>query len=83
MAVDVPMLVVTILMMFFIPGYTLTQVIFPRRNEVHPKDDLLHRMILAVGLSMAISVFTGFSLSSMGTVCLQGIDSSVGGKSIP
>jgi hypothetical protein len=67
MAVDVPMLVVTLLMMFFIPGYTLTQAVFPRKNEVHPKDDLIHRLILAIGLSMAISVFTGFTLSSLGT----------------
>ena len=65
MVVNIPLLIMTILIIFLIPGFTLVQIIFPQRNSLDEKDDLLHRIILSMGLSMAIFVFMGFALSSI------------------
>ena len=51
-----------VLLMFFLPGFMLVQVLFPRKNELDEECHLMFRMILGVGLSIVITVLDGFVL---------------------
>lgn len=46
--------------MFFLPGILLVYAIFPRKNELHERDDIIYRITLGIALSIGIFVFTGF-----------------------
>ncbi len=55
-------LIYAILLIFFIPGYTLVQAMFPRKGELDLEYDNLYRFALSMGLSIAIVIFDGFLL---------------------
>ncbi|MBS3782239.1 MAG: DUF1616 domain-containing protein [Candidatus Thermoplasmatota archaeon] len=50
------------LLMFFLPGYTLINAIYPGRGELDEELDLLYRIIYGIGLSVAVVVIIGFML---------------------
>ena len=52
---------------FFLPGYTLVCLLFPRRGELDPEYDVVYRVALGMGLSIVISIFVGFALNAMST----------------
>jgi len=47
------------LLVLFFPGYVLVESLFPKKEEL----DFLERFALGIGLSVAISVFTGLGLN--------------------
>jgi hypothetical protein len=49
-----------------IPGFTLIQALFPRRNELDEEYDFLYRIILGITLSIVITTLDGFILGSFG-----------------
>ena len=51
--------VVGILFLLFIPGYTLVAALFPRKNSL----DAIERIALSTGLSIAIVALTGLALN--------------------
>lgn len=55
-------IIYAILLIFFIPGYTLVQAMFPRKGELDLEYDGLYRLALSMGLSIAIVIFDGFLL---------------------
>ncbi len=59
-------IVAGILLIFFIPGFTLVQALFPRKGELDVEFDLLYRATLAIGLSIVVTILTGFALNSLG-----------------
>jgi uncharacterized membrane protein len=45
-------------LVFVLPGYTLTEILFNKRVQ-----DIIHRVLLSLGLSLAIDIFGGFLLN--------------------
>jgi len=52
-----------LLLVMFIPGYTLVQMIFPRRGELDEEFDNLYRFTLSIAMSIAIVILLGFYLA--------------------
>lgn len=52
---------------FFLPGYTLVCLLFPRKGELDPEYDVVYRVALGMGLSIVISIFVGFALNAIST----------------
>jgi len=52
---------------FFLPGYTLVNMLFPRKAELDPEYDVVYRIALGMGLSMVIAIFVGFGLNAIST----------------
>lgn len=59
--------VVGVLLVFFLPGYTLVNVLFPRRNDLDPEYDIVYRLALSMGLSVVIAIMIGFALNAVST----------------
>jgi len=56
-----------ILIVFFLPGYTLVNLLFPRRGELDPEYDFVYRATLGMGLSVVIAIIVGFALNAIST----------------
>jgi hypothetical protein len=54
-------------MVFFIPGYLLVNALFPRRNEFDSEIDVVYRVTIGIGLSMAMVILVNFGLNALGT----------------
>lgn len=52
---------------FFLPGYTLVNLMFPRKGELDPEYDFIYRAALGMGLSVVISILVGFALNALST----------------
>lgn len=66
MEVDILRVIISILLIFFIPGFLLVQALFPMRNELDEEDDWLYRIALGIAFSIVITTLDGFILSSIG-----------------
>ncbi|MCU0859840.1 MAG: DUF1616 domain-containing protein [Thermoplasmata archaeon] len=56
-----------VLLVFFLPGYTFVNLLFPRRNELDPEYDVVYRLALSMGLSVVMAIIIGFSLNAVST----------------
>jgi uncharacterized membrane protein len=56
-----------IAIVFFLPGFTLVNLLFPRRGELDPEYDSIYRVTLGMGVSVVISILVGFMLNAMST----------------
>lgn len=56
-----------IAIVFFLPGYTLVGLLFPRRGELDPEYDIVYRVALGMGLSIVIAIMVGFMLNAIST----------------
>lgn len=54
-------------MIFFLPGFTLINMMFPRKGELDPEYDLVYRITLGMGTSVVISILVGFGLNAIST----------------
>ncbi len=52
---------------FYVPGYTLVNLLFPKRGELDPEYDFIYRSAIGMGLSVVIAILVGFVLNSMST----------------
>lgn len=66
MEIDLLRIIITLLLIFFLPGFFLIQALFPRKNELDEEDDLLYRIALGIALSIVITTLDGFILGSLG-----------------
>ncbi len=62
---DILRLTYATLLIFFIPGYTAVQAIFPRKGELDLEFDWLYRLALSMALSIGIVIFNGFFLNEL------------------
>ncbi len=58
--------ILALLLIFFIPGFITANAIFPRKGELDIKLDMLYRAALGIGLSIVITILTGFFLNALG-----------------
>lgn len=56
-----------IALVFFLPGYTMVNMLFPRKGELDPEYDQIYRATLGMGLSIVISIIVGFGLNAVST----------------
>ena len=56
-----------LLIVFFVPGYLLVNALFPRRNEFDSEIDIIYRVTIGIGLSMALVILVNFGLNALGT----------------
>ena len=58
-----------LLLVLFLPGYTLIQAMFPRRGELDGEFDTLYRVTLGMAMSICVVILIGFVLGnpSLGT----------------
>ena len=58
-----------LLLVLFLPGYTLIQAMFPRRGELDEEFDTLYRVTLGMAMSICVVILIGFVLGnpSLGT----------------
>jgi hypothetical protein len=56
-----------LVMVFFLPGYTLVALLFPRKGELDPEYDIVYRLALGMGLSIVVAIFVGFALNAVST----------------
>jgi len=52
----------SVLFMFFLPGYTLINAVYPGKGELDEELDLLYRIAYSIGMSVAIVLMIGFGL---------------------
>ncbi len=53
-----------LLLVLFIPGYTLIQAMFPRKGELDEEFDTLYRVTLGMALSICVVILVGFVLGN-------------------
>ena len=53
-----------ILLVLFLPGYTLIQAMFPRRGELDEEFDTLYRVTLGMAMSICVVILIGFVLGN-------------------
>jgi hypothetical protein len=54
-----------IAIVFFLPGYALVNMLFPRKGELDPEYDLVYRITLGMGMSVVVSILVGFGLNAL------------------
>lgn len=52
---------------YFLPGFMLINMMFPRRGELDPEYDLVYRCALGMGTSVVIAILVGFALNAIST----------------
>ncbi|HLE54139.1 MAG TPA: DUF1616 domain-containing protein [Thermoplasmata archaeon] len=67
-----------LLLTFFLPGYLLINVLYPRKGELDREYDVLYRITLGIVLSIAVTVLWDFFLNSLGTNPRTGMGFVVG-----
>ena len=53
-----------LLLVLFLPGYTLIQALFPRKGELDEEFDTLYRMALGAAMSICVVILVGFVLGN-------------------
>ncbi len=66
---DLIQIIMGLLLIFFLPGFTLMRMLFPRAEELDTEMGLLFQMVIGAVMSVVISVLIGFLL---GNPILQG-----------
>jgi hypothetical protein len=56
-----------ILIVFFLPGFTMVNMLFPRKGELDPEYDIVYRTTLGMGLSIVVAIIVGFALNAIST----------------
>jgi len=54
--------IASILLLFFLPGYTFINMLFPHKGELDLEYDQLYRVGLGMGMSIVIAILTGYIL---------------------
>ena len=59
-------LIPALVLLFFLPGWTLINAVFPRKGELDREYDSLYRITLGVVMSIVVVILYGFALNSLG-----------------
>jgi hypothetical protein len=54
-----------ILLIMLLPGWTLVNMVFPRKGELDPEYDAVYRLTLGMGVSIVIAILVGFLLNAL------------------
>lgn len=70
--------IAALVLTFFLPGYLLVNVLYPRKGELDREYDVLYRITLGIVLSIAVTVLWDFLLNSFGVNATTGLGYVVG-----
>ncbi len=59
---NVLQVIAAVFVLFFLPGYTFINMLFPKRGELDLEYDQLYRIGLGMGMSIVIAILTGYVL---------------------
>ncbi len=59
-------LALALVVLFFLPGWTLVNALFPRRGELDREYDTLYRLTLGIVMSVVVVILYGFGLNGLG-----------------
>ena len=66
MAVNIIQVVLGSLLVLFLPGWTMINLMFPRKGELDEEFDNLYRATLGMAMSIAVVILVGFVLANPG-----------------
>ena len=62
--IDYLRVIAGLLLVLFLPGYTLIQAMFPRKGELDEEFDVLYRVTLGMAMSICVVILIGFILGN-------------------
>ena len=62
--IDIVIGILSLLLLFFLPGFFLTLAIWPKKDELNAEFDILLKCVIGVVLSMILSVLVGIVIYS-------------------
>ncbi|HTD81430.1 MAG TPA: DUF1616 domain-containing protein [Thermoplasmata archaeon] len=68
MALELLQLILALVLLFFLPGWTLINALFPRKGELDREYDTLYRITLGIVMSIVVVILYGFGLNSLGLI---------------
>jgi len=60
-------------LLLFLPGWTLVNLLFPRKGELDREYDALYRVTLGIVMSLVVLVLLGFVLNALGVEASSGL----------
>ena len=63
---DTVQLVLALVLLFFLPGWTLINIVFPRKGELDREYDVVYRVTLGIVMSIVVTILLGFALNALG-----------------
>ncbi|MEM3395742.1 MAG: DUF1616 domain-containing protein [Thermoplasmata archaeon] len=63
--IDVLRLLIGVFLLYFLPGYTIVQFMFPRKGEFDREWDILYRLVFSIGVSMVVVILIGWFLGAL------------------
>jgi len=54
-----------LLLIFFLPGFTFVKALFPRKEELDEEFGRLYQIVLGIGMSIVIMILVGIVLGSL------------------
>lgn len=54
-----------LLLIFFLPGFTFVKVLFPRKEELDKEYGMLYQIVLGIGMSIVIMIIVGIFLGAL------------------
>ena len=65
--IDILRLIYGIVMVFILPGYVFVKALFPGKKDLDKEYNELYVITLGMGLSIVVTILTGFFLNALGT----------------
>lgn len=63
--INPPQVLLALLLIFFLPGFTFVKALFPRKEELDGEFGTLYQVVLGIGMSIVIMILVGIVLGSM------------------
>ncbi|MCX8173724.1 MAG: DUF1616 domain-containing protein [Thermoplasmata archaeon] len=63
--IDVFRLLIGVVLLYFLPGYTIVQFMFPRKGEFDKDWDILYRIVFSIGVSIVVVILIGWFLGAL------------------
>ncbi|MDI6917658.1 MAG: DUF1616 domain-containing protein [Thermoplasmatales archaeon] len=70
-------MLLALLLIFFLPGFTFVKALFPRKEEIDEEFGTLYQIVLGIGMSIVIMILVGIVLGSLPLVNGRGQFTSV------
>lgn len=62
---DVLRLLLGVFLLYFLPGYTIVQFMFPRKGEFDKDWDIVYRIVFSIGVSIVVVILVGWVLGAL------------------
>lgn len=63
--IDVIRILIGVFLLYFLPGYTIIQFMFPRKGELDKEWDFLYRFVFSIAVSIVVVILIGWFLGAL------------------